>query len=358
MTHCEPVPYEAPAMLTARRTDDSGSGPDEDPCVFFQLDLAGRAGITLPDVGISRDLTLPRAQAEGALGLGDLATARLAVAVVRSGGDSGYIGVDGEALVPEVQIAEARAAWRPLGLGIGAGVIDDPWVASSNEAWTLRAISPSFGEAMGWIDSSDLGGWVGWSSVGRHITARVDLTSGEGARFRERNEGKDVAGTVSVHPSAHASATAYVRDGSRGLGLARDHRAGMRASGEVGPLLLGVEGLAAWGVDGDATRQPLGTSGWVVVRAPALGVVWLGFGRLDLATEALGESDAGTRTLLAGAGMEVHARNAKVDEPAPLRVVVGYTGTRVGDAVAGIAGAGALEDADTVYVQLGVTLGR
>ncbi len=336
------IVFEAPAMAP-----DDGLAR----CGWVALDLAGRAGLALPDVGISRALTLPRAHAEGGLALGEVAVARVAVAAVRSGGDAGYIGVDGEALVPEVQIAEVRGAWTPFGLAVGAGLVADPWVASGDAAWGQRPIAATFGEAAGWMDSSDLGGWLGWSAPDRRVTARVDIASGEGARFRERNEGKDLAATVSVRPAGEGGAvfTVYGRDGSRGLGLARDHRLGVRASGSLGPVTGMVEGLAAWGVDGDALRQPLGGSASLVARpfGPLLAYV-----RLDLSTEAWGDSEAGTRTVLAGAGVEL----PDMDAP-PLRLIAGYSGTRVGDGVAAIAGAYALQDADMVFLQVGVTLG-
>lgn len=340
---CTPeIVFEAPAMAP---------GGIATKCGWAVLDVAGRAGLAFPDVGISRTLTLPRAHAEGGLALGDVAAVRVAVAAVRSGGDAGYIGVDGEALVPEVQIAEARGAWTPLGLGIGAGLVDDPWVASGDAAWGLRPIAATFGEAAGWMDSSDLGGWLGWSAADRRVTARVDLSTGEGARFRERNEGKDLAATVSVRPARDGRAvfTLHGRDGSRGLGLARDHRLGLRAGGVIGPVTGMVEGLAAWGVDGDALRQPLGASASLVARPWGPLLAWV---RLDLSTEALGNPTAGTRTLLAGAGVELPTMQAP-----PLRIVLGYTGTRVGSGVAAIAGADALQDVDAVFLQLGVTLG-
>jgi hypothetical protein len=321
------------------------------PCARAAIDVAGRAGLTLPDTGISRALSLPRARAEGDLAFGALAEARLAVVAVRSGGTTGYIGVDGEALVLELQLAEARAQWRPWGLAVGAGVVADPWVGGCDEAWSLRPIAPSLGESLGWFDSSDMGAWLGWSSPERIVAARLDVTSGEGARFRERNEGKDVSATVSVRPlraeRAALSLSAYGREGSRGLGLARDHRLGLRLSGTMGPLLLGVEGLAAWGVDGQSDRTPIAASGWTVLRP--LGPL-LAYGRLDVSSEELGNEDAGARTILAGAGVELPA-----GEGAPLRVVVGYSGTRVGSAVSQVAGAESLDDADTIFLQLGVS---
>lgn len=343
---CAPtVMFEAPAL-------DPAAEYAPGVCGWALLDLAGRGALVFPDTGISRALTLPRARAEGRLAVGDVAVGRVAVAAVRSGGDAGYIGIDGEALVPEIQLAEARGAWAPLGVAMAAGLVEDPWVVGADEAWGLRPLQASFGESMGWMDSSDLGGWLGWTSPRRVIALRVDLASGEGARFRERNEGKNLAGTATLRPVDTATSglafTVYGRDGSRGLGLARDHRFGIRASGHVPLGAAGVEGLATWGVDGDAGRQPLGGSAWLVAHP------WgplLAYGRVDLASEALGQADAGTRVLLLGAGVELPS----VARP-PLRVVVGYTGTRVGAAVADVAGSTALDNTDAVFLQLGVTL--
>lgn len=319
--------------------------PVDAPWVAVHLELAGRAGLTLPDVGLSRAFTLPRARLEGDLGAGDLASARLAVAAVRSAGDEGYIGIDGEAIVPEVQLAEARVDVTRWGLAAAAGITDDPWVASADAAWGLRDVAPTFGEDQGWMDSGDLGGWVAWTAPRDVFSLRVDLTSGEGFRYRERNEGKDLAGTVTIRPVSALALTAYAREGSRGLGLARDHRAGARVSGGWTRLTLGVEGLAAWGVDGDAERAPLGGSAWATARP------WgplLVFVRADLASEALSDAEATSFRGFAGAGVELRG---------VVRVLVGYEGTRVGDDVAELSGAADLEDTDTVYLQLGVRLG-
>ena len=95
---------------------------DTDVSAWVALDVAGRMSLTLPDAGISRGLSLPRARAAGGLD-GDWASAQLACSMVRSGGNAGYIGVDGEALVPEVQIAEAQGH-LPWGLRVGAGLVE------------------------------------------------------------------------------------------------------------------------------------------------------------------------------------------------------------------------------------------
>ena len=321
-------------------------------CARAGLEVAGRLGLSLPDSGVSRTFTLPRARAEGSLQAGEEVGARLVLTAVRSGGDEGYLGVDGEALLPEIEIAEAWAGHAPWGLRVAAGLISDPWVASGDAAWGMRALAPGFGEATGWMDKSDLGAFVGWTAHERMLSARVDLTSGEGGRIRERNEGKDLAGTLSLRPLAGDREalvlTAYGRDGSRGLGLARDHRLGLRLSGSTHRLDWGAEGLAAWGVGGDELRAPLGGSAWANVRpwGPLLATL-----RLDLSTESLGATHAGREGLLAAVGAEVHHA-----ESATLRALAGYSGARAGAQVSEIAGATVLERVDTVFVQLEVAL--
>lgn len=334
----------APAEIPAFHAD-----ADLSRCGWVRLEMAGRAGLTLPDAGLSRALSLPRAHAGGGIALGELASARVQVAAVRSGGETGYVGVDGEALVPEVQVAEARVAWTRVGLGAGAGAIDDPWVVTGDAAWGMRSVAPGFGELAGWFERADVGGWLAWGAPGGGLGVRVDLTSGEGIRERERNEGKDLAVTTSVRPLPDRDAlvvTAFGRDGSRGLGLARDHRLGVRLGTHLAGGSAGVEGLAAWGVAGDAERHPVAASAWLVVRP--VGPL-LGYARVDTSSEALGEAGAGSVGGFAGLGVALPTPDR------PVQVLVGYEGTHVGPRVAELAGT-ALDDAHTVFVQIGVDL--
>lgn len=334
----------APAEIPAFHAD-----ADLSRCGWVRLEMAGRAGLTLPDVGVSRSLSLPRAHVSGGIALGEVAAARVQVAAVRSGGETGYVGVDGEALVPEIQVAEARVAWTRVGLGAGAGAIDDPWVVTGDAAWGMRSVAPGFGELAGWFERADVGGWLAWGAPGGGLGVRVDLTSGEGIRERERNEGKDLAVTTTVRPLTDHDAlvvTAFGRDGSRGLGLARDHRLGVRAAAHLGAWDTGLEGLAAWGVAGDAERHPVAGSAWLVARPHG---PFLTYARVDVGSEALGEAGAGTLGGFVGAGVALPSPDR------PVELLVGYEGTHVGARVAEIAGTD-VDDAHTVFVQLGVDL--
>lgn len=271
-------------------------------CVSVDVDVAGRLGKGWPNVGVSRGVTLPRVRVEAAVSDRGL-TARVGVGAARSGGDTGYLGVDGESVVPVLQVAEARAAWAKVGAAVSIGMIDDPWVVSGERAWGLNSVALSFGNQAGWLDRSDLGARVAWTSARSRVSASLTLSSGEGFRRRERNDGLDTTGVLVVRPlavPAHLEIAAMARDGSRGLGLARDHRVGARVTTRTDRVDAGAEGLAAWGVDGDAARTPVGGAAWVVARpwGPTQGFV-----RLDAAREIPGDDASTWRALRVGAGV-------------------------------------------------------
>ena len=317
----------------------------EAPDVWVRAELAGRAGAVTPDLGVARAFSLPRARVEAAATHGGVAV-RAALVAVRSGGESGYIGLDGESLVPAVQVAEARVAHGSWTLA--AGVVDDPWVRAGDAAWGLRGVAPGLGEDTGWMDASDMGAWAGWRSP--RVRVRVVATSGEGARMRERDESKDVAGFAEATPAwgdrGALRVAAFARAGTRGLGSARDHRAGVRVAGAVGVVSLGGEALAAWGVGGDATRTPVGASAWLVARPGRHALGWL---RVDAGAEAPWSAEARTLTARGGMGAELgDARSA--------RLVLGGTLRSVGAGVRGVAGAPILASSAEAFLQLEVTL--
>jgi hypothetical protein len=318
-----------------------------------RAEIGARAGLATPDVGITRTLSLPRARVEAGLateGPEAQALGRVVLAAVRSGGETGYIGVDGESLVTVVQVAEAAAAWPALGLSVAGGVVDDPWVRSGDALWGLRAVAPGMGEDLGWMEPSDVGAWAGWAAREGRVRARATLSAGEGARMRERNDGKDLSLLVSVQPRGEHRggllAQAYAREGSRGLGSAPDHRAGARLGWESARLRGGAEVLAAWGVGGNATRTPAGASAWLVARPLAPLMIW---GRLDLSTEDPGDADAATRILHAGVAHPLFP-------DARARLSLGVSHRAVGSAVRSVAGAEALATQAQVYAQIDLDL--
>jgi hypothetical protein len=115
---------------------------------------------------------------------------------------------------------------------------------------------------------------------------------------------------------------------------------GLRVSGGGPHWRGGAEGLAAWGVAGDAAREPRAMSGWLTARVLD---GWIAWGRLDAAAEDL--SDATTATVATRLGF-----GHDLGESA--RIVAGGVNRSVGTAVRGVAGAEALGVSTEVFVQL------
>ncbi|MEZ4235604.1 MAG: hypothetical protein R3F59_05455 [Myxococcota bacterium] len=242
---------------------------EERRCAWIDLDFAGRAFAQLPDVGIARGLALQRTRAELGLRAGADVQTRLALLTARSGGDTGYIGINGESIVPILQIAEARWDWRDTGLAVAAGLVDDIWVMTLQPTWgrvdTLRPLVTD----SGFQDRSDTGGWLSWTAPGGLFTATTSVTTGEGANRRERNGGSDVAGVLRFRPVSMASdapvdleIAAYGREGSRGIGKAPDHRAGAAILVRHPYVNGGIDGLLGWGCAATARcARPASPSG-------------------------------------------------------------------------------------------------
>ena len=312
-------------------------------CLLIEVDLAGRLEQNWPDDGISTMFTLPRSRLE--LGVSSAQyRGRVAFTAARSGGLSSTTGINGEALVSELQIAEA--AWLGPGITLAAGLIDDPWVATGNTDWGLRAAAPVLSEAVGWLDRSDLGASAAWSARSEVFAVIATLTSGEGARYSERNNGKNTTIVLIGHPIPDRPEVLALsllgRDGSRGLDSARNHRAGARITGSITPVRLGGEVLATWGVDGDIDRTPLGFSIWTEASLPlALSV----FGRLDQTSEAT--ADSTTSTL----------RGGLTCRQGPLQVILGAERTKADAQAVPVAGADSLSSSTTAYVLVGIQQG-
>ncbi|MFT5681983.1 MAG: hypothetical protein ACI8RZ_002901 [Myxococcota bacterium] len=324
-------------LLPTKHTSDAPT------CLVLDLDVAGRLEQSWPDDGVSTALTLPRSRLELGLTSGQH-RARVAAIAARTGGLGSSTGVSGEAIVPVLQIAEA--AWIGPNLTIAAGLIDDPWVVLGNDDWGLRAAAPSLGESVGWMDRSDLGISAAWGAPDSFVSAIATFTSGEGANFAERNNGKNTTAMLIARPVPDRPELLTVslmgRDGSRGLDSARDHRAGGRITAALPPVRLGGEVLTAWGVGGDIERTPVGLSTWAEGTLPLSLTV---FARFDQTTEDVDEST--TRILRGGVTWGAE----------PVDVILGVEHTDADDQAVTVAGAGAFEEQTTLYVLLHVRQG-
>jgi hypothetical protein len=322
------------------------------PCAALAVDVAGQASHTWPDPGLATALDLPRARLDAGISAGSVAGV-LRLRAVRSAGAASYIGVNGETFVAEVEVAEASAV---VGRGTtqlraAAGAVPDAWVHGGERAWDHGALWAEVGDALSWQDRSDLGLRLDASAWDGRIAGTVTLTSGEGVNVRERNEGKNLAALIAASPLSDPSALvleAYARDGSRGLGYARDSRLGVRVSGTTGMMAWSGAWLAAFGVDGDATRAPHAASvnvrvaPWGPLRVVARGDAW---------TEDAEDPDAASAAALGALGLELPAGSRS-----RATLLTGARMQHAGSAVAAIAGAYATERSSTVFVQLDVQL--
>ena len=357
----DPVTCLALATVLAPPAADLDTGVPlaDPPCLALRVEGAGRMGAQWPDLLPSTYAELSRARTELGVGQGPVG-ARVALVAVRSAPEQGYVGIDGEAWVPTVQLAEGRARVDALGLGGSMGLVDDLWVATGNEAWGLRAVAPVLAEQQGWLPRSDLGGLAAWTSPGAWLTVAASVTSGEGASRRDRNDGFDSTGLLTLRPLAGASAGTgegapelelqlMARDGSWGQAYVRDHRQGARLRASWGPSVLGAELLAAQGVQGDGARAPRGWSAWLSAEPEALPL--LSFFRLDGVAEDPGDERARSRGLWAGAGLRLPA--GRLQRPAGRLLLVYHSESR-GPRAAPLAGAGGLTELQQLFVQLDV----
>jgi hypothetical protein len=173
---------------------------------------------------------------------------------------------------------------------------------------------------------------------------RVDLSAGEGTFYRERNNQKNLAGTLILQPWPWLSLLLYGRQGFTGLGAAPSHRLGGQIHLDFSDKIQGgVEILQAWGVEDHPLQQPLGGNLWAYLRP------WgpiLGFVRGDLVSEKMGDADATWGKVRVGGGVNL----------GPARLLAGWEYQAAGNAVAVASGAGASTDVNLLYLQLDVDL--
>jgi hypothetical protein len=307
--------------------------------------------------GLSRTLDLARARFEmGMWGPGPI-SARVALIAARSGGGTAYLGIDGEAIVPKIQIAEARIDVPRFGLSLAAGMVDHPWLMHRQATWGYRIFSaPPVGSA-DLAPRSDLGGWVSWTAPKDIATVTASLTTGEGADRRERNNGMDVTVVASVRPLAAIGLGNALElsvggtEGSRGIERARNHRLGGAVTARQPWVVGAIEGHVGWGDDGDPDLLPAVVSGWARTgpELPMLG--WL---RLDAYWADRRDADSRTLFWTAGTGPWLPwSRKAPVR---PIYVAVGYEGRQFRPEAQSLAGAEASAVGHTLFAQVGVLL--
>lgn len=330
-------------------------GLDEEACLFANFDVAGRLDTTFPDPGIQSRALLTRSRVELGIASKHNVLGRLAVDGRQSAPESGYIGLEGESVYARVQIAEARYVLPRFGVSVAAGLIDDPWVITGNQSWDFRPLAPIQAEREFWSDRSDYGGAITWIAPKRLVSVTASMLSGEGLQRRERNDGKDLHGLIEVRPLAAVDpvltealvVTLYGREGSRGVGQARDHRLGGRLHGRASGIGYGGAIYKAWGVLGDPDRVPFGAELWATADVDLLTAAV----RADFADQRPGTPQTNDLLLMAAVGVRPPERPQR-----PAHLMVGVQHQRLGALSAPVAGGDGTATSTTLFAQLGINL--
>jgi hypothetical protein len=211
-------------------------------------------------------LQLDRGEVGVRVGITRQAAAELRLEAVRSAGEGGTLGVDGDSMVARIKVAQVGGTvdLGPVRLDGALGFVRDPWIATLEDGYSLLALSRTASERLlGW-PTSDLSAEVR-ASVGP-ARLSVAVGNGEGLRYPERNSGKTTTAVLEVVPihtrDLRIAFAGVGRDGSLGAASVRDRRAGGGAT-VITPLVrAGVEAVRAWGVGdrGDVVGTAL--AGW------------------------------------------------------------------------------------------------
>lgn len=238
--------------------------------LVLDLDLVTQARyLNVPGEDLT-DLRLDRGELGARVGLGAHAAAELRLEAVRSAGEGGALGVDGDSTVIRVRYANVAGELvrGKLTIGGALGFVQDPWLRTLEDGYTLKPLSRTGSERLlGW-SPSDLSALVR-AAVGP-VRLSVAVGNGEGLRFPERNTGKTTTAVLEVvpldTPAARVVLAGVGRDGSIGVARVRERRAGGGATVITPYVRAGVEAVHAWGLGdrGDVTGTEL--AGWAEAR--------------------------------------------------------------------------------------------
>lgn len=227
------------------------------------------------------DVRLDRGEAGLAVALAPRAAAELRLEAIRSAGEGGALGVDGDSTVVRVKIAQVTGSVDAgsLRLDGALGFVPDPWLRTLEAGYSLRPLSRTASERLlGW-PTSDLSAEVraSWGPARLSISAG----NGEGLRYPERNSGKTttaVLEVVAIDARALRLVLAGVgRDGSVGSAAVRDKRVGGGATVLSPRVRAGGEAVRAWGLGDRGEVKGLALAGWAeVTLAPRLALAGRG----------------------------------------------------------------------------------
>jgi hypothetical protein len=289
------------------------------------------------------EFVLDRAELDGRLTWHASPSARGGVAArmqaVRSAGPQSLFGIEGDSIVLRMLEAYGHGAWRlgELEISARAGLIPERWIELVEGGYDLRALDALISDRR-YFHRADLG--ASFSAVGWDGAAQLDLSvvNGEGLAQRELNAGKNSTLIATLRPvrkdalvwSVHA---AY-RDGSLGVGSARDHRVALASTVRMPLLVAGAELVRAAGLDARSELESHAASTWATVQLkPApLGLA----GKYDWIDQDRATSNAIVQRLTAGVFADALALG---EGGSRLRLYLAYQHERFGEAAGALPGA-------------------
>lgn len=282
MTGADAVPASTPAEAAiveptpeASDTDAQARKPAFEPSFRLESELIGGFGF---DTKRSHsEFELDRAELGLRFDVNRYAGAEIRIEAFRSAAPGSLLGLDGNSLALRIKRAQGVVGFEleHFRLQGRLGVTQDLWVETLEGQYDFRGMSPLMAEWSGFYDTSDVGGSVRLTSGGSWLGGDalqlgVSLTNGEGRRESERNSGKDLSVVASVQPVVthwlgaplRVGVHAMVRDGSLGVGNAKDHRRAVSLTVNHPRVEAGWEWSKAIGFLGDSTRNASGHGVW------------------------------------------------------------------------------------------------
>lgn len=340
-------PGARPVSACLTRTPTSGLGGG----AFGEVSARYQALFTA--AGDFQEITLDRAQLGGCLVHDSGAGLLLGVEAVRSAAPGSLIGVDGDSIVVRLRYALASfdRAMGPGRLTVRAGLVPDPWLETVERRFDLRRVGPTTSESF--FEPSDLGATVRYAILDERLALTVAYLNGEGAREVEQNTGKNLTAVLGADvlvlelPAGPLTVGVHgaLRDGSLGVGEARNHRVAAAITAVHPRASAGVEVVGALGYAGRGERAALGVGGWI---AGTILDPWVGLSaRVESLNADLDADGAAVLTTTLGLYGDV----TSVAEPLRLRLHLLWQHTSAGAAAPPLPGADLDSDRLSVVIE-------
>ena len=263
-----------PSVGPVARGTDATSAPDAfspwpTARLALELEVFSSARRSFQDGDDLSELRLDRGELGARVAITPRAAAELRVEAIRSAGEGGALGVDGNSTVVRVKYAQVMGTLDagPVRLDGALGFVPDPWIRTLEDGYQLRPLSRVGSERLlGW-PTADLSAQIRGSFGPARLTVAVG--NGEGLRYPERNRGKTTTAVLEVVPlhtrSLRVSIAGVGRDGSLGAASVRDRRAGGGATVTTPYVRAGGEVVRAWGLGDRGEVEGTELAGWLEV---------------------------------------------------------------------------------------------